>query len=61
MARKAIAYAIAQNPDYLVEITWEYGKSIMLADGTSIRFKDGRAKVPLRLLSEVEQHGCKRI
>jgi hypothetical protein len=61
MAKKAIAYAIAQNPEYLVEIHWEYGKAIMLSDGTSIRFKDGRAKIPLRLLPEVEQYGCKRI
>lgn len=61
MAKKAIAYAIAQNPEYLVEIHWEYGNAIMLSNGTSIRFENGRAKIPLRLFPEVEQHGCRRI
>jgi len=61
MAKKAIQFAIAQHPDYLIEITWEFGKAIMLSDGTSVKFNDGRAKIPLRLLPEVEQYGCKRI
>jgi hypothetical protein len=61
MAKKAIAHAIARNPEYLVEITWDGGKTIMLSDDLVIRFVNGKAKIPLRLLPEVEQHGCKRI
>jgi hypothetical protein len=60
MAKKAIAFAIANNPSYLVEITWEFGNKIMLSDDSVLEFKNGRAKVPLALLPEVERHGCKR-
>lgn len=60
MAKKAIAFAIANNPSYLVDITWEFGNKIMLSDGSTLEFTNGRAKVPLALLPEVERHGCQR-
>jgi hypothetical protein len=60
MARKAIAFAIANNPSYLVEITWEFGSKIMLSEDLVVEFKNGRAKIPLAFLPEAERHGCKR-
>lgn len=60
MAKKAIAFAIASDPSYLVEITWEFGGKIMLSNDSVLEFKNGRAKIPLALLPEVERHGCRR-
>jgi hypothetical protein len=61
MARKAIAFAVAQDPSYLVEIEWTGGTRIMFSDGSSVQFRSSRAKIPLRLLQEAQTHGCKRI
>jgi len=60
MARKAIAFAIANNPSYLVDITWDFGNKIMFSDGSVVEFINRRAKIPLALLPEAERHGCHR-
>jgi hypothetical protein len=61
MARKAIAFAVEQDPSYLIEIEWTHGTRIMFSDGSSAQFRGNRSKIPLRLLQEAQHHGCKRI